>query len=194
MAVNVHDYRVFKERQTTFADIGFFINEPMNLATDVRRPERFTGARISANTLEILRVKPILGRAFLAGEGRPGAESAVLIGYNVWRNLFESSADVLGKTVRVNGVGRTIVGVMPKGFAFPGFESLWVPLDIDPLPASREEAPAYQLFGRLKPGIALEKARAQAIGIAADLERQFPQTNRGKSATVRLYSENFVPD
>ncbi len=81
---------------------------------------------------------------------------------------------------------------MPRGFAFPGFESLWIPLETDPLPVSRKGGAAHQLFGRLKHGIAPEQARWQAVSIAADLERQFPETNKGISATIRPYSETFV--
>ncbi len=192
MAVNVHDYVAFKERQTTFEDIGYFALEPMNLSAGQAGPERFNGARISANSFGILRVAPVLGRTFLPAEGRPGADPVILIGYDVWRNEFGGSKEVLGRTVRVNGVGRTIVGVMPRGFGFPGFESLWVPLDVYPLAPDRGQAPAYQLFGRLKRGVTLEQSKAQAISIAADLERRFPETNKGISATTRLYSENFV--
>ena len=192
MAVNVHDYVAFRERQTTFEDIGCFIVEPMALSSDQARPERFTGARISTNTFDILRIKPALGRTFLAGEGRPGADPVIIVSTSVWRNQFGSSKEILGRTVRANGVSRTVVGVMPEGFGFPGFENLWVPLDVYPLPTAREKAPAYHLFGRLKRGVPLEQSRAQVISIAGDLERQFPQTNKGISATTRLYSENFI--
>ncbi len=192
MPVRVHDYLAFKERQTTFEDIGFFTFLPVNLSTNFSQPERLSGALIGVNAFSILRVKPVLGRTFRAGEGRPGADPVVIISYNVWRNHFASSPDALGKTVRVNSVPRTIVGVMPQRFAFPAFENVWVPLEIDPLPASRGQEPAYQLFGRLRPGVTLEQARAQAIAIAAGLEQQYPQTNRGISATVHPYSETFI--
>ncbi|HYK89965.1 MAG TPA: ABC transporter permease [Acidobacteriota bacterium] len=192
MPVRVHDYLAFRERQTTFEDIGFFTVSPMNLATDLSQPERLTGAQISANSFAILRVKPMWGRTFRAGEGRPGADPVVIISYNVWRNHFGSSRDALGKAVRVNGVTRTVVGVMPEQFAFPAFENIWIPHDLEPVPAGREQAPSYQLFGRLKHGVAYEEATAQAIAIAAALEQQYPQTNRGISATIRPYSETFI--
>ena len=119
MAVSVHDLAILQERQNVFERMGAYWPEPMNLSLTGEQTERFLAARMTSGAFDTLRVKPILGRTFRKEEDRPGAEPVIVIGYDIWRDRFACSPDALGKTVRANGVTRTIVGVMPEKFAFP---------------------------------------------------------------------------
>ena len=89
----------------------------------------------------MLGVQPILGRGLRDGDDRPGAEPVVLLGYGLWRDRFGSAPDIVGRTIRANGVERTVIGVMPEVFAFPIREALWIPLSIDPLAKPRGQGP-----------------------------------------------------
>jgi predicted permease len=142
-------------------------------------------ASISWNLLALLRVPPALGRGFTAADDRPGALPAAIIAADLWRTRYASNAGVLGKTIRINGVPTTIVGVMPPGFGFPNRAALWVPLAARP-EQERESRSARTLeaVGRLRPGVTIEQAQSELAGIAAALAAQFPDTNRNVAPRV----------
>jgi predicted permease len=185
--ISVQDLAVWEARQTFFARFGAYAYQPMNLSTEEGRPERFAGARLTAGAFEALGVQPILGRGFQEGDGRPGANPVILLGYQVWRERFSGRADVLGRAIRVDGEQRTIIGVMPEKFGFPIRQTLWTPLAIDPLATPRGQGPSYEIVGRLKPDVSVAQARARAATIAGQLEAEFPATNRGIGADVLPY-------
>src|SRR5262245_3644273 len=95
-------------------------------------PERLRGSFISANAFEMLRVKPILGRSFLAGDEVPGATPVVVIAHDVWINRHGGNPDVIGREIRVNDVPSIVIGVMPAGFRFPMAVQAWQPLVLMP--------------------------------------------------------------
>ena len=189
LPISVQDLAVWQERQSSFEKMGAFGFAAMNLSDEEGRPERVPGAQLTVAAFEALGVQPILGRGFRDGDDRPGADPVMLIGHDLWRDRYGSSPAIVGKGIRGNGVVRTVIGVMPERFAFPIRESIWTPLTIDPLATPRSQGGAnYLVVGRLKEGVSVEQARAQAVGIAAQLEREFPATNRGLSADVMPYA------
>ena len=137
LPVSIHDFVEWQKQQTVFEQVGAYAGTPVNLSGMSGQPERFLGAVFSSGMFETLGVQPMMGRPFRAEEDRPGAEPVIILSYEVWRDRFESSPEVLGNTVRANGRARTIVGVMPQGFAFPNLQQLWLPLETDPLATER---------------------------------------------------------
>jgi putative ABC transport system permease protein len=193
--ISVQDLAVFEERQTSFERFGAFGFAPMNLATYEGRPERFSGGQLTVAAFEALGVQPILGRGFRAGDDRQGADPVILLSYDLWRDQYGSAHDVIGKSIRANGVFRTVIGVMPERFAFPIRETVWTPLTIDPLAKPRGEGPSYQVVAKLKAGVSFAQARAQAAAIASQLEKEFPRTNRGLGVDVMPYAKSvFGPE
>src|SRR6187549_654455 len=93
--ISVRDLVVWKARQTSFEKFGEYGSAPMNLSTEEGRPERFSGGLLTVAAFEALGVRPILGRGFQQGDDRVGAEPIVLLGYNLWRDRFRSSPDVV---------------------------------------------------------------------------------------------------
>ena len=112
IGVSVPDYFDWKARQNVFERMAAMSFNPVNLAQGEGRPERFYGAQFTADMLDVLNVVPILGRGFREGEDRPGAEPVIMIGYDLWQDRFGGSREILGETVRANGVTRTIIGVI----------------------------------------------------------------------------------
>lgn len=190
--LSVHDLAVWEARQTTFARIGAFRPAATNLSPEAGRPERFSGAELSVAAFEALGVAPILGRGFQPGDDRPGAPPVLLLGYDLWRNRFGGSPGIIGATIRTSGTPRTVIGVMPERFGFPILQALWTPLVVDPLATRRGEGPFVQVIARLRPGATLADARTQARTIAAQLEREFPGTNRGVGADVIPYVRTIL--
>lgn len=190
--ISVHDLAIWQERQTSFEKMGAFGFTALNLSDEAGRPERYSGGELSVGAFEALGVQPILGRGFRAGDDRPGAEPVVLLSYGLWRDRYGGSTALLGRTIRAGGINRTVIGVMPENFAFPIREALWIPLSLDPLATQRGQGPSTQVVARLKTDVSLPQAQAQVRTIAAQLEREFPQTNRGIGADAVPYARNIL--
>jgi hypothetical protein len=135
--VSEHDLAVWEARQTVFERLGAFTVAPVNLATGDGRPERFSSGQLTVSAFQTLGVQPIMGRGFRDGDDLPGAEPVVILGHELWRDRYGSAPDIVGRSIRSNGVYRTVIGVMPEKFAFPIRESLWMPLSLDPLATAR---------------------------------------------------------
>ena len=143
---------------------SFATTEDMTLAGS-GEPEALRGARVSANVLDILGAAPMLGRGFLREEDRRGGRPVALISTALWRRHFGSDRSVTGKSVSLNATPYTIVGVLPEGFdfPFPGVD-VWVarPAEYSALPPQTWDTVAVLVgIARLKPGVGIERARAE---------------------------------
>jgi putative ABC transport system permease protein len=198
-AITVYDLADWREQQTVFDGIAAMTVRAVNLADTERQPERYTAGMVSANLFDVLAVDPILGRRFRDAEDRPGAQPVIIIGYDVWQHRFGADPNVLGKSIRANGVQRTIVGVMPQGFMFPDREQLWIPLELDALATPRDgDVPRYYGLARLKAGVSKREALTQMTAVAERLAVEYPESNRGvgvalKEFTMRYTGEAFGP-
>ncbi len=188
MSVPLHDYLDWRAQQTSFEQLGAYYFGTVNISGK-DRPERFNGAFVTANTLTILGVRPLLGRLFLEGEDHPAAEPVVVLGFSVWRDRYDSDPEILGQTIRANGMQTTVVGIMPEGFEFPGFQKLWLPIRMDPLQLDRREGTGLTVFGRLHQGVSLDEARAELGAIAARLESEHHEP---RPSRLRLRSRRHL--
>jgi putative ABC transport system permease protein len=190
--ISVQDIAVWQARQTSFERMGAYNISPMNLSTEEGRPERFSGAMLTVAAFEVVGVQPALGRGFREGDDRPGADPVIILSDALWRDRYGASPAIIGTAIRGNGVMRTVIGVMPPKFAFPIREALWIPLTIDPVAPPRGQGPSYGVIARLKPGVSVSQAKTQAVTIAAQLEHDFPATNRGIGADVMPYTKTIL--
>ena len=110
--VSYLDLQDWRAEARSFDGLGAAIEVTMNLADDLASPERSSGAFVSANAFDLIGERPILGRGFMAADDRPGAGPVVMLGERIWRERFGADATAIGRTIRVNGVPSTIVGVM----------------------------------------------------------------------------------
>ena len=191
LEVFLEDYFEIRKRQTSFEDLGGFYEGTVNLSGD-EKPERYEGAFMTANSFELLRVKPLLGRGIQPGEDSPGAEPVVVLGWGVWQARYNGDPKVVGRTVRVNGQPGTIVGVMPRGFAFPIAQEIWMPMRLDPLKNPRGRGETLEIYGRLRDGVSIEQARAELGGIMQALAKAFPETNEGRGIVIKPYTEEYM--
>jgi predicted permease len=192
--VSLHDFVDYRDQQTSLEAFGLWNQGAVNLVGGDGEPERYAGAMVTANMFDILRVAPVAGRGLLPGEDEPGADPALIIGYEVWQEKFDASPDVVGMTVRTNGEQRTIVGVAPEGFKFPIEADMWAPLEIDPLENERGEGPQLPGFGRLREGVSLDRASADFATIGLRLENQYPVANEGFAPLVEPYTKFVIGD
>jgi len=193
--VTVADYLDWRERNSTFEQLGIYTWWSTNLSGE-GTPERVQGYRVTPNFLDIVGVKPIMGRGFLAEEDQPGKDAVTILSYGLWQRRYGGDANIINKTITTNGTTRTIVGVMSPDLNFPKGAEIYAPLTITPgLPPSRINQ-FYLGIGRLKPGVSLPAAQSEMDVIAGQLEKQYPETNTGRGViiypivkdTVRMYS------
>ena len=178
------DYEDIKAAQKSFAMMAGYIGGSTINVTYKNNPQRYTGSYVSEDMFKIVGVSPVMGRDFTADDNKPGAEKVAILGDEIWRRDFGADPNIVGQSVRINGKAATIIGVMPPGFKFPFSEELWTPLYNEFPPRPRGElrigasnaAPA--VMGRLKPGVTLDQANAELIGIARRLAADNPKTNQ----------------
>jgi putative ABC transport system permease protein len=161
--------------------------------TDGTEPIRLQGELISWNLFPMLGVKPHLGRVFRPDEDAPGAAGPVMLGYGVWERRYGSDSSIIGRTVPVNGVPSTIVGIMPKGFMFPWREEAWVPMTPRLVGRSRDIR-EVSVFGRLKPGVSAATATAELQGFSTRLEKLFPKELESWRAYAKPLHDDFIPE
>ena len=153
--------------------------------------EELAVERVSAGLFPLLGVQPIVGRAFLADEDRPGHANFALLSAALWQRRFASDPAIAGKTIRLRGQSYTVVGVLPRGFAVltPDVD-VFVPLGLAP------DAPGRTLVGvgRLKPGETLEQARAEMETIGNALEASDPALDRGWRPSLFPLQDEVVGD
>jgi predicted permease len=189
---SVHDLAIWQTRQTSFEKMGAYAFAPVNLSTEDGRPERFSSGQLTVAAFEAIGVQPLLGRGLQSGDDLPGAEPVILLSYELWKDRYGGAPDIVGKTIRANGMQRSVIGVMPEKFAFPIREALWTPLSIDPLATERGKGPNYLVIARLKPDVGVAQARAQMTTIASQIADEFPETNRGVGADVMPYAKTVL--
>lgn len=153
-------------------------------------PEQVQGGAVSANFLDVIGVKPVLGRGILAAEDIAGSPDKVaLIGHGLWLRRFGGDPKILGRPIRLDGEAYTLIGVLPPKVKFPYQCEVWVPLGLD---ASNRTARRLIVFGRLRPGVSVARAEQELKGLAAQLARERPDTNAGWSVSLKPVREDLV--
>ena len=177
-AVRYLDLEDWQAQAQSFAAMAAFRGEMFNVTVS-STPERVRGERVSARFFDVLGVSPMLGRGFAASEYAPGGPAVVLLSEEYWRRVLGGRLDVIGQTLRINGAPSTIIGVMPgrlRATLIEGGARLWLPLVPRAAERSRE-TPFAHVMARLKPGIGIERARAEMAVIGQRLAAQYPATN-----------------
>src|SRR4029434_9001904 len=152
----------YRDQSTLFDGLAAVGSYNANLF-DSGEPERVQGLRLSANIFQLLGVRPLRGRAFVAEDDALNASPIAMISYGLWSRRY-GKENVVGRSVNLNGEPRTIVGVLPPDFALPNFESdVVVPLqpEGDPRRKVRTSVHFLRYVGRLKPGVTPAQGRAE---------------------------------
>ena len=178
--VSPMDFEEVRPKQQSFELMAAYISGATVNVTNEGVPRRYTGAYITDSFLPILGVSPSMGRGFRPEDNVEGAEKVALVGYGVWQRDFGGTPDIIGKTLRINGTPATIVGVMPRGFAFPVNEEWWVPLFRE-YPVRGRTDPRVtnpSVLALLKQGVSLDQANAEMTTVAKQLADAYPDTNK----------------
>ncbi len=152
-------------------------------------PERLMVAQVTASLFRVFGVPPQLGRGFTEQEDQPGGPKVAILNHGFWERRFGRDPDILGQTLVLDDEPRTIVGVMPQGFALRT-EEAYVPL-ARALDESRRGTHFLATFGRLKAGVSVDRARGEMIALGHRLAREH-QTNHG--IDVQPYRSTLIRD
>jgi putative ABC transport system permease protein len=177
------NYVDWRAQSDVFEHLGAYAWWTVNVA-GIDIPERVQGFLVTPDLLPALSVNPVLGRLFLPEEEKPGKDHEVILSYGYWQRRFAADPRIVGKTLTLNGVTRTVVGVMPANFNFPPGGEMWAPYPVDATLPGARQAHFLLVVGRLKPGITREHAQAELNTIASRLEQQYPQTNTGRRVVL----------
>jgi putative ABC transport system permease protein len=189
----LHDFTVWRRELKQVQDLGAFRTVTRNLAAESGAGEPITLAEMTASGFRVARIAPLLGRTLLDDDERFGAPPVIVIGYDVWQSRFAGDPAVVGREIRIGRSAHAIVGVMPKGFAFPVSHQYWIPLRIDPrTPITPGTGPILDVFGKLAPDATRESAQAELAMIASRLAAEGPTDLAHLDARIVDYTDVFM--
>jgi predicted permease len=194
------DYFDFRSQNHSFEALASLRDTDVTM-TGHGEPRHMMGEVVGADFFRVLRVAPELGRDFTAADEKPQS-NVVVLSHELWQSTFGSRADVVGQAVTLNATSYTIIGVMPKGFVFPIIDPapvFYTTLALDAFdpsgdPVTKQRGAHFlEVIGRLKPGVSVASATADLSLIAANLRKQYPDTNeKFPAAVVRPQLERMV--
>ncbi|HUI41937.1 MAG TPA: ABC transporter permease [Terriglobia bacterium] len=186
------EYFILREQNRTFVDIGAYTGDSVNV-TGAGEPEHVRALLVTDGTLPILGVVPMLGRAFGRQDDSPGGPDTVMLTYGYWRRKFGSDRSVVGRSITVDGKAQLVIGVLPQNFSFMDQD---VPPLLLPFKWDRNKLVlgnfSYQGVARLKPGVTLAQADADAARLFPVVIRSFPAP---PGFSVKLFEQVHIePD
>jgi len=156
-------------------------------------PEQLVGTASVGGLMDVLGVQPLLGRLLTIADEDAASPRTIVLSFETWHRLFDGDPAVLGKSLNLNGTTRTIVGVMPAAFNFPGgTNEFWTPSAYDAAFRANRDQYFIAVVGRLRPTATVEQARAEMGTVAAQLARDFPTFNEGTRIVVQPLKETIV--
>lgn len=151
------------------------------------------------NLFEVAGVQPILGRGFTPQDQAVGAESVIVLSYEVWQNQFSGAQDIIGKVLRVETIPKRVVGIMPEGFAFPAITQVWQSISEERItPTQPSNSNATYGVGRLKQGVSLAQFQREIRGILQkhfqDLPQEFAWRASSSDGYIRAFPFKLTSD
>jgi predicted permease len=192
-SVSYPNFLDWQRNNRSFSAIAAYRSDDFNL-TGSGEAERLRTCMISSDFFPLLGVRPIVGRTFAANEDRAGAAPVAVLADGLWKRKFGAAADIAGKTVTLNGMPYTVVGVAPGSLVVSGDSDVYVPIGqwTDETFLDRRVAMGMQVVGRLKPGVTTVQAQAEMDRIASDLAKTYPEADKGSGINVVPLKKDVV--
>ncbi|MGH7677277.1 MAG: ABC transporter permease, partial [Gemmatimonadaceae bacterium] len=190
--ISYENLRDFQQQATVFEAVAGIAFRSITLS-DGEEPIRLQGEAVSASLFPLLGVTPHIGRVFRPDEDVPGAPGTVILGYGIWERRYAADSSIIGRSITVNGVPSTVIGIMPKGFMFPEREEAWIPL-VPRVEGTPRDSRQIWTFARLKPGVDVAAASTQLRTISERLEQLYPQSQADWRAYAKPLREAFIPE
>ncbi|MBA2527824.1 MAG: ABC transporter permease [Pyrinomonadaceae bacterium] len=155
------------------------------------QPLDLNARMVAADYFKVMGVAPLMGRSFSADDDRPGANPVTILSHGFWQSQFAGDKDIVGKTITLDDRAYSVIGVMPESFAHHGPPPLWLPMGPQNW-NQRDVRVAGNVIGRLKPGVTIERARAEMNGIAQQLAREHPVANAGADRVNVIWLQESI--
>ncbi|HMF80629.1 MAG TPA: ABC transporter permease [Candidatus Acidoferrum sp.] len=195
-SVALPDYFDWRNDNTVFEHLAATHKESRNLSgIPGRDPERVSCASVTRNLFNVVGMSAQIGRSFREDEDKVGAPPVVVISDRLWRRAFNADPSVLGRSITLHDQNYTVMGVMPPQMTSPQDTDVWLSMmrrSNNPAWMDRSHHPMIYVWGKLKPGVTVDQARTEMKGIAARLEKTYPDTNGGETAVVTPLLDNLV--
>ncbi|HUK31826.1 MAG TPA: ABC transporter permease [Candidatus Acidoferrum sp.] len=194
-SVSVPDFVDWQAQVQSFEEI-VALNRKSFRTSNGETAEQWFGIKATKGFLEMVRVQPARGRGFADAEFEQGSDHVTLISDGLWKRAFGSDPAAIGRRILLDGESYEIIGIMPPGFQFGGTtRELWMPLTFTPEQMTQTRGSHYMsVMARLRKGVSVEQARQEMNGVAARLEEQYPDSNKGWGAGVQGVQEATVED
>jgi putative ABC transport system permease protein len=190
--VSPADFLDWKTQNQVFQFMAAQIVSPVDLLGG-GEPESINAGAVTSEFFDALGVMPARGRSFSAQDDQEGQNHVAILSHGLWVRRFGSDPDLVGKTINLSSLPHTVIGILPAGFRYSDTEiQLWVPFVYSPQLKQVRGAHFLNVYARLKPGVTLQQSQAAMETIAANLEKQYPDINRGHSANVVPLREQLV--
>jgi putative ABC transport system permease protein len=192
LGVSFLDFEDWRAQAHSFSDVTLIGQTTFNVSEEGRAPERYAGAYVSANMFRLIGEQPVFGRGFTPDDDRFGGPPDVVLGYGMWQTRYGGDRSIIGRSIKVNLLIATVVGVMPEGMKFPPNTDLWLPMGQATLPRGQgRQLRIYQVIGRLANGVTIDQARSELSAIVSRLAHDYPNTNKDITPTVISYNERL---
>ncbi len=190
------NFKDWQKENRTFSGMGLYRGYNFNL-TGHGEAEQLQARFLTSDFLNVVGVKPLIGRTFAPGEDEIGAPPIAIISEGLWKRKLDSSPDVLGKSLDLDGRSFLIIGVLPASFDLSGsFRGVDIYAPVGQWENSflprRGAGLGFHGVGRLKPGVSIEQARADLARITSGLAAAYPDTNTGIGAFLRPLKQTMV--
>jgi predicted permease len=182
------DFEGWRENASAFAGLGAYVTIQRTF-TGNEEPEILDGTRVSHDLFGILGVQPQVGRGFTLEDDGPAAPPTLILSERLWLGRFGGRQEIVGSTVLLDGAPHVVIGVMPRGFAFPDEASFWVPLRTSVTPNTGS---LTAVLGRLRESVTLEAAQDDMARISALMQEAYPEANAQREIAVRSLEEDFL--
>lgn len=183
-SVSFDDFKDFRAIAQSFVQVAA-VSPQWNLTlTDLAEAQSIQGLYVSSNLLPMLGIAPVQGRVFRPEEDQPNSERTAVISYGFWQRRLGSNPQAVGSRITLDGQGYTVIGVMPAGFRVLDEAEVWLPLAFNSFTTRGRNVRLLSIVAQRKPGVTMVQAQAEVSGIAANLEKQYPDTNTGFRAEL----------
>lgn len=183
------DVQDWQARSHSFQQIGYYAEQVPTLG-GTGEPKLVPQILSSSNLFDLLEAQPMMGRTFLPTDSNAGHTDVLVLSAGTWDELYHSDPQIIGRSVPVNGIPHTVIGVMPRGFTFPantGDNTIWTPIPVDDKSLHDRGSSVLSVVGRLRPGISIAAAAQELNSIHEQLKHEYPKDEDANPIRMESY-------
>jgi predicted permease len=188
-STSLPDIQDWETRSHFFQQIAYYAGQVPTLG-GTSNPKLVPQIVSSSNLFDLLQAKPMMGRTFLPDDGKSGHDNVVILSATTWREVYHADPKIISRSVPVNGIPYTVIGVMPDGFAFPantGDNSIWTPIPADGKTLHDRSSGFLSVIGRLRTGVTMAEATHEMNSIHEQLVHEYPKEEDTNPILLELY-------